>query len=161
MWLEVGFGWWLGGQFQGPSGRAKLGVPPTITKDEAKALLEWIAAGVEKKPRRSRGVIRSGLTGGWKDLPGLVGWNFRHYYSETPDIELHWLASKAFVAFLMDPNNRIPGSGKLTRDGLLTYMRQAYRSAKGNSSSLLDQCLGCKVEKLEAPFYDWIAARMN
>ncbi len=156
MWLELGFGWWFGGHYTGEVGYAKRGKAPQITAGEAKSILKEMRTDRRWKTR---------TFGGTKFLPNLLGWSFDTFYSETKRVEFQWLVSRAFVAFLMT-DGKVPGGSNTNRntdlsDGTLGYIAEAYRSAKGNSSSLFDKKLGYKIEKLERPFVIWLEVLAN
>ncbi|MEM7205259.1 MAG: hypothetical protein AAF628_33700 [Planctomycetota bacterium] len=82
-------------------------------------------------------------------LPNLLGVRYGLFHDPSSQRPAHWAMATTFVAFLMDDAER--------RDKLLSYMKQAYRESRGNSSSLFDRAMGTKIEALERPWREWVA----
>lgn len=154
-WIEIGFGAWYGEQWGGSPGYAKRNGEPQLKAEDAKTVLRWMKD--EKK-------LKTCFFGSTKFLPHLIHWNHRHFFGRSDDTTNYWLTAKAFSFFLLS-NGSVPAQsfdarvdGKIlkTKQGILRYLRVAYREAKGNSSRLLDRELGFKIEKLERPFVEWL-----
>ena len=155
LWLELGLGWWFENRFRGPQGGRKLPEEPKLDRVDRRELLKWM------KEVRADGGFPSG---GWRDLGVLTRWSSRHYYAEGLEVELRWIAARAFVAFLMDERTTLATTTKKqdanapqARDALLRYAKQIFLRRKSPSSRLLAEAFGLKIESLEGAFRSWLA----
>lgn len=143
--FEIGLGNWFGSQFVGRPGYVSRQAFRLSPEDAAlaRARSEVVALA---EPR--------------KELPNLIGLNYEFFHRNDERVREDSTArANAFFAFLMDPRNVFADGkreGEPTRNAILAYLRSVYRSASGASSSKFDDALGLKVERLTAPYHEWL-----
>lgn len=131
-WLEVGLGGWAAFHLRGMNGWAAAGEPAGLDIDALQTL------------------------GGGFTLTNLVHTPAYEGYHLQDDVatQVRWSASRMLVAWLMDP-----GAQPVRTPQVLRFAREAMAAGKGDSSSVLDECLGAPVESLDAPWRQWLLTR--
>lgn len=81
-------------------------------------------------------------------LPNLLGVRFGMFHDVTDERPVYWAQSALFVAFLMDNSDY--------RSKLLELVRTTLAETKGSSSSVFDKVFDTRIEKLEAPWLQWL-----
>lgn len=131
-WLEVGLGMWLELTMQGPTGFAAPG--------------EFRGQDIQALTALGRGYRLTHLL----HLP-MYG---SFYLTDDTATATNWSAATMFVAWLLEPDNQ-----PKTREPFLRFVHAALKDRKGDSSSLFDKMMGCRVESLDEPWRAWLAKK--
>lgn len=152
-WAELGLGYWMQRQFEGPRGQALW--QPKKRELNGRSVLESSVAslaleGVSSDSPLHRGFVR-------RELTNLIGLPFSEFHDDDRDTALHHAKARAFAVFLIESGLRPEKAERDTRTALAHYLRAAYNDgAKGHSSKEFDRGFGGRCRKaLEALMVDW------
>lgn len=134
-WLEIGIGQWMQSQLEGPAGQ-----------------VEPVFGGLDLASARAV------LMGKRYSVKNILHLNLRdHFYGGVGGYhQVHWASVYSLVAFLMD-EDAFPGGSKK----LMTFLHDALRNGKGDSSSAFDDAMGQRAERLEEPWLRWLEHRVG
>lgn len=138
-WLEIGLSHWFTSRSQGRPGYLRLEAPKLdlVLADRA---LRHRPYGLEQ----------------------LIHLRIQHFFEDRSLVGFHLANTAMFVAWLMDPDVQAGDPKVDVRPRFLAYVRACFHDGKGNGSSLLDDCLGREIGRLEnceAPWVAWLSAK--
>lgn len=137
-WVEIGLSRWFTSRSQGRPGYLRLEAPKLelVLADRA---LRYRPYGLEQ----------------------LIHLRIQHFFEDRDLAGFHLANTAMFVAWLMDPAAQAGDPKVDVRPRFLAYVRACFHDGKGNGSSLLDDCLGREIGRLEnceAPWVKWLSA---
>ena len=137
-WFEVGLGCHYASRATGPVGHVKFG-PPQVDRQAAQAVFDYSRI----------------------KLPNLLGVGLRSLHERRLKSALLWSEIATFVGYLLDTDSKIPKTDEPTRTELLAHVKKTFRSAKQESSSEFDKNFGVRIETLQRPWLEWVAAQLG
>jgi hypothetical protein len=151
-WIELGLSWWAAEHIDGPPGHAAFAQPlPGVAHDVPRAMAELAL----QRPRSSP------LSNPSKEMTNLVSMEWKEFYIEGEEGEVHRAKARTLLTYLLSENPPVLGrsekpTGAQAAPGIFHYLRGVYLDPKAHSTSELDECLGGKIENFRTGWRRWL-----